>query len=292
MTDDQEILGTLAEQYLDYLSGARPEPPSLRGLDPAQQREARASWKLLDAARQAAEDYTPPPLEADPLALALGLVPDPGRRLSGPRLKTARMKRHLQTSQLADLLAARGWDVSTRTVFRWELAGSAEIAPALLAAVAEVLRVPAEALTAAAGDHDPAATEIQAAAASPQFAGLARRWAKTSGQSLTDACSGLQRLMLATTARRGRHLTAGEWLAILEDFIEASGHDEGKELRERPGTPRPAHPGPDRGDRPRSARCRPETSAHRAFRPTCPGTSRAGSAPGCGRLVRRDLVPR
>ena len=115
MADNQEILGSLAEQYLDYLSGARPEPPSLRGLAPAQQREARASWKLLDVARQAAEDYTLPPLEADPLALALGLVPDPGLRLSGPRLKTARMKRQLQTSQLADLLAARGWDVSTRT---------------------------------------------------------------------------------------------------------------------------------------------------------------------------------
>src|SRR5713226_3848847 len=110
------MLGILAEQYLDYLSGARPEPHSLQGLTPAQQRKARASWKLLDTARQAAEDYTPPPLDADPLALALGLVPDPGRRLSGLGLKKARMKRRLQTSQLAALLAARGWDVSTKTV--------------------------------------------------------------------------------------------------------------------------------------------------------------------------------
>lgn len=225
--NDQEMLGTLADHYLEYLSGTRPEPPSLTGLTPAQQREARASWKLLDAARQAVEDYTPPPLEADPLALALGLVPDPGRRLSGPRLKRARMRRNLQTSQLAGMLAARGWDVETKTVFRWERAASAEIAPALLASVAEVLRVPAGELTAAAGDHDPATTEIQAAAATPQFGGLVRRWAKKSGQSLADASAGLQRLMLVTTARRGRHLTAGEWLAVLEDFIEASGHDDG-----------------------------------------------------------------
>jgi hypothetical protein len=225
--DDQIVLGNLAEHYLDYLSGVRPEPPSLQGLTPAQQREVHASWKLLDAARQAAEDYTPPPLDADPLALALGLVPDPGRRLNGPCLKRARMKRRLQASQLADLLATRGWDVSTKTVFRWEMATSAEIAPALLAAIAEVLRVPAEELTAAAGDHDPGTTEIQAAAATPQFAGLARRWAKTSGQPLADARTGLQRLMLITTARRGRHLTAGEWLAVLKDFIEASSPDEG-----------------------------------------------------------------
>jgi hypothetical protein len=37
--------------------------------------------------------------------------------------------------------------------------------------------------------------------------------------------------MLVTTARRGRHLTAREWLAVLEDFIEASSHDDGTELR-------------------------------------------------------------
>jgi transcriptional regulator with XRE-family HTH domain len=225
--NDQEVLGTLAEQYLDYLSGTRPQPPSLEGLTPGQRREARASWKLLDTARQAAEDYTPPPLEADPLALALGLVPDPGRRLSGTRLKKARMKRNLQVSQLAGMLAARGWDVETKTVFRWEMAASAEIAPALIAAAAEILQVPAEELTAAPGDEAPATTEIQAAAATPQFAGLARRWARKSGQSPADASAGLQRLMLVSTARRGRHLTAGEWLAVLEDFIEASGNDDG-----------------------------------------------------------------
>ena len=156
--NDQDLLGTLAEQYLDYLSGARPEPPSLEGLTPAQQRDARASWKLLNAARQAPEEYTPPPLDADPLALALGLVPDPERRLSGLRLKKARMKRRLLASQLAELLAGRGWDVSTKSVVRWEMAGSAEIAPALLTAMAEVLRVPAEELGTAVGEHDPAAT--------------------------------------------------------------------------------------------------------------------------------------
>jgi transcriptional regulator with XRE-family HTH domain len=225
--NDQEILGTLAEQYLDYLSGARSRPPSLEGLTLGQRREARASWKLLDSARQAVEDYTPPPLDADPLALALGLVPDPGRRLSGTRLKKARMKRNLEVSQLAGMLAARGWDVETKTVFRWERAASAEVAPALIAAAAEILRVSAEELTAGAGNSDPAATEVQAAAATPQFAGLAQRWARKSGQSLGDASAGLQRLMLVTTVRRGRHLTAGEWLAVLEDFIEASGHGDG-----------------------------------------------------------------
>jgi transcriptional regulator with XRE-family HTH domain len=224
--NDQEMLGTLAEQYLDYLSGARPEPPPLEGLTPAQRRDARASWKLLNAARQAPQEYTPPPLDADPLALALGLVADPERRLSGSRLKRARIKRRLQASQLAELLTGRGWDVSTKTVVRWEMADSAEITPALLTAMAEVLRVPAEELATAMGKHNPAASEIQAAAATPQFADLARRWAAASGQSLADARTGLQRFMEVATVRRGRHLTAEEWLAVLEDFIDASSQEE------------------------------------------------------------------
>jgi hypothetical protein len=114
----------------------------------------------------------------------------------------------------------------TRSLLR-SIAQRHRAPPALIAAAAEILRVPAEELAAAAGDQAPAATEIQAAVATPQFAGLARRWARRSGQSLADASAGLQRLMLVSTARRGRHLTAGEWLAVLEDFIEASGNDEG-----------------------------------------------------------------
>ena len=79
------------------LAGRRRERVALE-MD-AQQRDARASWKLLEVTRQADLEYTPPPLDADPLALALGLVPDPERRLSGSRLKKARMKRRLQASQ-------------------------------------------------------------------------------------------------------------------------------------------------------------------------------------------------
>jgi hypothetical protein len=137
------------------------------------------------------------------------------------------MKRRLQASQLAELLAGRGWDVSTKTVVRWEMAGSAEIAPALLTAMAEVLRVPAEELATPVGEHDPAAKEIQAAAVTPRFADLAGRWAARSGQSLADARTGLQRFMEVATVRRGRHLTAEEWLSVLEDFIDASSRDEG-----------------------------------------------------------------
>lgn len=226
--NDHEMLGTLAELYLDYLSGARPEPPSLAGLTPAQQREIRASWELLLASRQVTGDYTPPPLEEDPLALALGLVPDPARRLSGQRLKRARMRRRLPPSQLADLLTARGWDAATKTIVRWEMAGSADIAPALLTAIAEILHVPADELVTAVDDRDPAAEEIQAAMATPQFGELAKRWAARSGQSMGDARAALRRYMSVATARRGRQLTAEEWLAVVEDFIEARGQDEGR----------------------------------------------------------------
>ncbi|HUY48405.1 MAG TPA: helix-turn-helix transcriptional regulator [Streptosporangiaceae bacterium] len=230
MTDnDQDLLGILAEQYLDFLSGAQPQPPSLAGLTQAQQREARASWTLLSASWQATADYTPPALHDDPLALALGLVPDPRRRLVGNCLRRARMSRRFKPSQLADQLNERGWDIPTKTIVRWELAGSAEIAPALLAGIAEILHVPAEQLTTTTTGQDPAAKQVQVAAATPRFADLAERWAAISGKPVAAARAALQQLMLMATARRGSHLTAEQWLDVLETFIEAGGQDESQQ---------------------------------------------------------------
>lgn len=225
---NQDLLGTLAEQYLDYLSGAREQPPNLTGLAPEAQRDARASWRLLRAAWRNADDYTPPPLHDDPLAVALGLIPDPTQALDGRKLAQARRARGLKTSQLAELLADRGWDTPQKTVVRWEMAGSVEIAPALLTALADELRVPADRLVTSVPTHNPAAQEIETATALPRFADLAARWAAKAGLSLEGSRNALRQTMLVTTARRGKHLTADEWLAVLEGLIEAGSSEGGQ----------------------------------------------------------------
>ncbi len=225
---NQDLLGAFAEQYLDYLSGACEEPPVLAGLDAKTQREANAVRRLLRAAWRAADEYIPPPLHDDPLAIALGLIPDPARRLDGRKLAQARKARGMRPSQLADRLAARGWDTRTNALVRWELATGIDIAPALLIAIAEVLSVPAERLVSTSSEHSAAAKEVDAAAAAPRFADLAARWAAKAGLSMDAARNTLRQTMVVATARRGDHLKADEWLIVLERLIETGDGEEGQ----------------------------------------------------------------
>lgn len=222
---DPGLIGALAEQYLDFLAGTRSEQPSLAGLDAGTRREVEASWSLLRAVTQETAAYIPPPLSEDPLARALGLIPDPKQRLDGRKLAAARKGRGLKASQLADLLASRGWDIPAKNIVRWELAASAEIQPAVLSAISDILRVTPGQLTAATPAGAPEAAEIEAAISTPRFASLAARWAERTGLSAMAARTSLRQTMQVATARRGRQLTADEWLTVLEDFVEAGGQE-------------------------------------------------------------------
>ncbi len=225
MTDKQQQLGALAEQYLDYLSGARDAAPDLAGLEPDVRREAQANRWILQAVWRAEEAYVPPPLAQDPLAVALGLVPDPGRRLDGKRLTQARKSRGLNAGQVADALALRGWDVTTSTVVRWEMASRADIAPALLTALADTVGVAEDRLVDSKPATRPADVEVEKALSSPRFARLAERWAAKVGTPLDAARASLQQTMTLATARRGDHLDAEQWLSVLEKLVEAGKGD-------------------------------------------------------------------
>lgn len=85
------------------------------------------------------------PLELDPIAIALGLIPGPDDVLSSHRLQRARKKARIDLSELVQRLQDRGWDVRATEVLRWHSADS-ELAPALLNAVAETLAVQVDAL--------------------------------------------------------------------------------------------------------------------------------------------------
>jgi transcriptional regulator with XRE-family HTH domain len=227
--NDQELIDALAEQYLDYLAGASEHPPSLAGLTPAQRHQVNVSWELIRAAWRA-DDYTPSPLHQDQLALALGLIPDPERCLDGPNLARLRRRHGIKASGLTRHLTERGWDVSTNAVFEWEQSISTEIAPALLEAIADILRVPADQLITETQHHDAGTGQINEATATPRFAELVRRWAARTGLSLDAARSNLRRTM-AVAPRRGGHLTAEQWLAAVEALIDHDMPPSSKEPR-------------------------------------------------------------
>lgn len=81
-----------------------------------------------------------PDLADDPVAVALGLVPDPTRPLSADALTRARKARGLRPTDVKAALIARGWEVSTAELARAERADTLQ-PPALLAALAAILGV-------------------------------------------------------------------------------------------------------------------------------------------------------
>jgi transcriptional regulator with XRE-family HTH domain len=80
-----------------------------------------------------------PELDQDPIAIALGLVPDPDRALAASRLREARRRARLKRSELVQRLVARGWEVSVVDIAVWEHSDTAQ-SPALVSAVADILR--------------------------------------------------------------------------------------------------------------------------------------------------------
>ncbi|MBW0110469.1 hypothetical protein ACVGOW_12920 [Pseudonocardia saturnea] len=95
----------------------------------------------------ASTDRPVPGPDQDPIAIALGLVPDHDRALAARRLVEARRRMKLKRSDLVRRLITRGWEVSMQDVDAWERSDTAQ-PPALVAALADILRTSPVALTA------------------------------------------------------------------------------------------------------------------------------------------------
>lgn len=191
MNDEQD---KFLERTLDArAAGARPEP--------IDDDEVESLVEVADLLWVAA--HGAPPLEDDPVAAMLGLVPDPSHSLNAQALKRFRQRARLKVGQLADRLAARGWSVKTADVLRWETRSAADVAPALIKAIAEELGASHESLT-----HNREASveseRVDSVARSPRFAALADRWAQLQHVPREMAESALKSRMLATVHRGDR----------------------------------------------------------------------------------------
>ncbi|GAA1292184.1 helix-turn-helix domain-containing protein [Saccharothrix xinjiangensis] len=136
----------------------RPIPPDL-DLDDAERQLVDDLTPWLDALEAAAHappqaqktpSGGPPPVRHDdPVALMLGLVPDPNIALDGNRLSIARKKAKLNLAEFLQRLNERGWEVTIQQTFQWEQ-GTTALAPALIDAIADELGVDRQALLASA----------------------------------------------------------------------------------------------------------------------------------------------
>lgn len=176
-------------------------------------RLAEVENALWDAAHGA------PPIEQDPVAAMLGLVPDQHLVLDGKALARARQAAGMTTSGLAARLLGRGWDAPTREVFRWETQGGGEVPPALINAIAEELGTTAARIATDKGPAD-APDTLEEASHRPRFQVLVERFAKVRGISPDLAPLSLRAVALATV-HRGSKPDADQWLETLEAYVSA-----------------------------------------------------------------------
>lgn len=211
MTEDrwEEKLAKLVD---DHIAGIK---RSRDGHDAAPE-----AVELLDIADLLWEaSHGAPPLEQDPVAAMLGLVPDSTRSLNNAALKEAMKTAGLKTSSLAEKLSARGWEVANRDVFNWQARNDAIVPPALIQAIAEVTGTAVEKLIVDRGES-PTHRALQSVTASPTFKALAERWARLRGTSFSLGASALES-QLATSVFRGSHPSEEQMLASLEALIDA-----------------------------------------------------------------------
>lgn len=161
-----------------------------------------------------------PPLDSDPVAAMLGLVADPDCALDPKALTRVRKNAGLTVSQLADRLAARGWEVQARDVFRWENQSSTEVVPALIAAIAEEIDTAMERLTRASGAATAEPEWLAAVTETPAFQKLVERWVKLQGVPQALAVSALESRMNATV-HRGSRPDAKQLLQSLDALVTA-----------------------------------------------------------------------
>lgn len=163
----------------------------------------------------AAANHQPPPLDRDPTARLLGLVPDPANTLDAAALKVARQSARLSVSDLAQRLQDRGWSITTGDVFLWETRSTSDVVPALIAAIAVEVNAPLERLQRKTTSVDSFGT----IRSSDRFRQLIERWAQLFSLSPSAAGLALESRALATV-HRGEKPDSDQTLQMLEALVD------------------------------------------------------------------------
>lgn len=212
----------MSEGQYDEILAAYLDSPTRKlpdgGMGQLTDHERRELESLLDVAEALWDtSHGAPPLEEDPVAAMLGLVPDRHSTLNPKALVRLRKLAGLKVGQLADRLNARGWEVKAPDVFRWETKSAIDVAPVLIAAIAEEIGVSAVQITTDMVGEREGADEIRR---NPRFRELAAKWAELQNLSSELATSALYSRALATV-HRGKHPDTEQMLASLEALVEA-----------------------------------------------------------------------
>lgn len=160
-----------------------------------------------------------PPLQADPVAAMLGLVPDGSFRLDSVAFTQLCSRQGVKPTVLAARLKARGWSVEAADVFRWRTSVASDVSPALIRVIGEELGVSPDDLIAPPAT-EPAILDVVAerVTATKRFADLVQRFALAQRISPSMASTMLRTRMLATV-HRGDEPEVEQMLESLEVLV-------------------------------------------------------------------------
>ncbi|MDQ4500743.1 hypothetical protein [Sinomonas sp. ASV322] len=207
----------LVEQLLEEPPGPQREQMLAR-FDDDQREKLLPLLAAGDLVWEAA--HSAPPLEDDPVAALLGVVPDPNVQLDGKALFRACQASRVKPTALAARLIARGWKVDASDVFRWQTRAAPDVPPALIKAIAEEVRIDSGRLV--SRPQQPRTNLLgltKEVSATQLFRDLVQRFAKVQRISVEMAESALRQRMLATV-HRGDMPDAEQMLASLESLVD------------------------------------------------------------------------
>ncbi len=222
MTDNTgssvEVEG-LVDAYIHYLEGDG-NRPDLTGLQSETAAEAAELFRLLDATW--ASDIDLPPIEQDPVALALGLVPSTAPQatswIAGPTVSAVRKRRHLRPSDVAKQLTQAGFPHNARSVVKLEEIPASEVNGAFLSALAQVFGCkPADLTQDAEADLDSFAAWLR----SEQFDQEVASWEAETKYVGPDLRSTARARLLKARHRSGGKSTQEEWTILLRTVLDS-----------------------------------------------------------------------
>jgi hypothetical protein len=213
MTKDDDPYGEFGQLLDEHIASRK----STRTVGAAG-RQPASSDALLELADLLWESsLEAPPLNSDPTAMMLGLVPDQGIAVDPKALSAARRSSGLKTSDLAARLARRGWKVRASDVLGWETKGGSNLSPALIDAIAFEVGADRGRISQVSGKPDQLLQEVIDSAG---FATIAEQFARLRNTSIDIAISALSSRVLAAV-HRGAEPTPEQLLLSLRALVKA-----------------------------------------------------------------------
>ncbi len=212
-------LEELVDAYIRYLEGGGSRPDTT-GIKSEAAVEASEFFRLLDAIW--ASDIDLPPIELDPVALALGFVPsampEATWRVAGPKLNAVRRRSRLRPSDVAIKLTEAGYPYSARSLVRLEDTLVQEVNGAFLSALTQALNCHAVELT---QDDDADSSGLASWLYSEQFDQQVAKWTAETKYVGPDLQFAARARLLSARHRGGGESTQKEWTSLLRAVLDS-----------------------------------------------------------------------